>query len=102
MDSLTDEEKEELWVKDGVELYVNAIIAEDLLDAIPLDLTRKETNKDDQLAALKANILAAKLSQRPEVQDFRHILNERSTAKALVMRGHSKPDLLQTSHISLS
>ena len=83
----TPQEKEELGIEDGTEFYINAIISNALPDPITFDILRKETNKDDTLAMLKADVLRGKLSKRPAVQPFKEIFSELSIVKSLVMRG---------------
>ena len=57
-----EDEKEEFGIEEGTELYINAIIAEDLPDAVMLKILQYETNQDNTLAMLKADILKGDLS----------------------------------------
>ena len=99
-----EDEKEEFGVEEGTELYINAIIAEDLPDAVTLKILQYETNQDDTLAMLKADILKGDLSNRPEVRPFRGVFNELSIVRSLVLRGTRIviPEALQSDVIALA
>ena len=99
-----EDEKEELGVEEGTELYINAIIAEDLPDAVTLKILQYETNQDGTLAMLKADILKGDLSNRPEVRPLRGVFNELSIVRSLVLRGTRIviPEALQSDVIALA
>ncbi len=73
-----EDEKEEFDVVEGTELYIDAIIAEYLPDAVILKLLQYKTDQDHNLAMLKGDILKGDLSYRPEERLFRGVFNELS------------------------
>ena len=83
-------EGESLAIMSGIlsnRMYLYGIPFTAVTDHKPLVILRKETNKDDTLAMLKADVLQGKLSKRPAVQPFKEICSELSIVKSLVMRG---------------
>ena len=71
-----EENMEEFGIEEGTEIYINAVIADDLPDAVTYHILKRETNHDDALAMLKADIISGKLSERPEIQKFKSVLIE--------------------------
>ena len=68
-------------------MYINAIIAEDLLDAVTLKILQHETNQDNTLAALKSDNLNGVLLNQKEVGLFRGVFKELSIFRSFVLQG---------------
>ncbi|XP_066933389.1 uncharacterized protein [Clytia hemisphaerica] len=69
--------------------HINAIIDDDIPDAMTFDMVRKATNADDQLARLKFCILEKGYIPKNanDLQPFRHVFDELSVARQVVLRG---------------
>ena len=86
--------------------HINAIIDDDIPDAMTFDMVRKATNADDQLARLKYCILEKGYIPKnaTDLQPFRHVFGELSVARQVVLRGERLviPESLQPEVIALA
>jgi len=70
-------------------VHINAIIDNDIPDAMTFEMVQKETNADDQLARLKFCILEKRHipENALDLLPFRHVFEELSVAWQVVLRG---------------